>query len=462
MVGQQKVYETVISGGRVVDPASGLDGVRNIGIADGTVQVIAQIPLRGNTTLEASDLVVSAGFIDLHSHGHDRENYEAQALDGVTTTLELEVGTGDIDDWYAQRDGKTLVNYGASIGHIPARIDVMRDRGDFIPLGDAAYRAASESEITEIKRQIERGLKRGAPAVGLGLQYTPAASHWEALEVFRVAARYGASCHVHMRGMGHQEPLNSIEGLEELIAAASITGAAVHVVHISSSGMRSTPQLLQMIGEAQSRGIDVTTECYPYTAGMTLIESSILDEGWQTKLGVGYGELEWAGNGERLTAESFERYREVGGMVILHMIPEDVMQLSVASPLTAFATDGLLKDGKGHPRTAGSYSRVLGRHVRDAGTLTLLEALRKMTLLPAQRLEARVPMMKKKGRIGVGADADLVAFDPRRVIDRSTYQHPARPSDGIKHVLVNGVPVVRDGQLQEGVAPGNGVRAPAA
>ncbi len=454
-------YDVVIEKGRVMDPESGLDAVRSVGIADGIVRTISEGSLQGQEAIDAAGLVVAPGFIDLHSHGQDRENYEIQAMDGVTTALELELGTGDVDAWYALREGNALVNFGASAGHIPVRMDVMSDPGDFLPVGDAASRASSDSEVEEVKRRIEAGLNRGALAVGFGLQYTPATSRWEVLEVFRIAARAGATCHVHMRGMGHREPMNSIEGLAELIAAAAITGASLHVVHINSSGLRAVPQLLQMMEEARANGVDVTSECYPYSAGMTGIESALLDEGWQEKLGIDYGDMEWAATGERLTARTFAEYRETGGMVILHAIPEPMVEAAVNSPDTMIATDGFLRSGKGHPRTAGTYSRVLGRFVREAGSLTLMDALRKMALMPAQRMESRTPAMGNKGRIRIGADADLVVFDPKRVADRSTYQEPAIPPVGIEHVLVNGVPVVSGGRLQSGIAPGRPVRSPA-
>jgi dihydroorotase len=367
----------------------------------------------------------------------------------------------DVDEWYTERDGKAAINYGASSGHMPARQRVMHDmKQDITPVGDAAHRPATEQELQEIIGVIEQGLEQGALAVGLGVQYTPGASRWEILEVFRLAANHGATCHVHMRGMGHREPESSVDGLGELIAASAITGASVHVVHISSNGLRATPLLLQTIGEARSRGMDVTTECYPYDAALTALESAIFDEGWREKLGIDYQDLEWTPTGERLTASTFAEYREIGGMVVLHMIPEDSVVAAVASPLTMIASDGWLKDGKGHPRTAGSYSRVLGRFVREDGVLTLMDALRKMSLMPAQRLEGRTPAMRNKGRVQVGADADLAIFDPERVIDRATYDAPTKPPEGIVHVLVHGEPVVRDGRLHEGATPGRPVRAP--
>ncbi len=452
-------YDVVIANGKVMDPESQLEAVRNIGIAGGVIQAIGVETLRGRTTIDAKGLIVAPGFIDLHVHDMNDEHHRSQIMDGVTTALELEIGTADIDQWYVEREGKMRLNYGVSIGHVPVRMKVMHDAGTFVPSGDAAHRAASEKEIDEIKQRIAIGLQRGAVAVGFGINYTAAASHWEILEMFRVAAKFGASCHVHLRYGGIKEPMNGIHALEEAIAAAALTGAPLHVVHVSSVGLRDTPKLLQMIGEAQSRGMDVTTECYPYTAGMTSIESAIFDDGWQERMGIDFKDLQWAATGERLTAEGFARYRKIGGMVAVFSIPEEVAQLAVAHPLTMIASDGLLQNGKGHPRASGTYARVLGRFVREAKSMTLMEALRKMTLMPAQRLEKRVAMMKNKGRIRIGADADLTIFDSERVIDRASFEEPAKYSEGIKYVLVNGSFVVKDGQLQSNVWPGRAIRA---
>jgi len=453
-------YDVVVLNGRVMDPESNLDAVRNLGIRGGKIQTITTRSLQGRTVIDAKGLVVAPGFIDLHVHDMNEEHHRAQAMDGVTTALELEIGTADIDQWYAEREGKTLINYGASIGHVPVRMAVMKDPGTFVPSGDAARRPATEAEITEIERLIELGLKRGALAVGFGINYTSAASHREIIDMFRVAAKHKASCHVHMRYAGMKEPTNCVAAFEEVLAAAAMTGAPLHVVHITSMAFDDTPRVLEMIREARSRGIDVTTECYPYTAGMTRLDSAIFDGDWQGQLGIDYKDLQWVATGERLTAETFVRYRKEGGMVALHSMKPEVVRSAIADPLTMIASDGILKDGKGHPRAAGTYSRILGYYVRETKTLSLMDALRKMTLMPAQRLERRVPMMKNKGRLRPGADADLTIFDAERVIDKATYTEPGKYSEGIKFVLVNGVAVVQDEQLQAGVKPGQAVRAP--
>jgi len=456
----QMSFDLVILNGRVIDPESRTDAIRNLGISNGTIKAITTNNLVGATVIDAHGLVVSPGFIDLHQHGQDEENYRFKAMDGVTTALELEVGTGDVDGWYAQREQKSLINYGVSAGHLAARMAAMHEPLKFLPTGDAARRAATDAEIKEMKQRLEQGLQRGAVAVGFGIQYIPNASRWEILEMFRVASRYGASCHVHLRHAGVKEPASSIQALEEVISAAAITGAPLHVVHIHSTGGPATPKLLQMVVEAQEHKLDVTTECYPYIAGMTDIKSAIFDEGWQEVFGIDYKDLQWAATGERLTKDTFDKYRKTGGMVAVFSMTEEIVAAAIKSPVTMIASDGILENGKGHPRTAGTYSRVLGNYVREQHALTLMDALTKMTLMPAQRLERRVPSMKNKGRIRLGADADLTIFDPQSIIDRSTFREPAKYSEGVKFVLVNGVLIVKDGRLQSGIHPGRPIRAP--
>ncbi len=453
-----KEYDLVILNGRVIDPESNLDAIRNIGIKEGSIQLITENQIKGKTTINAQGLVVAPGFIDMHQHGQDKENYTYKVMDGVTTALELEMGTADVDRWYSEREGKAFINYGVSIGHVPLRMKIMHDPGGFAPVADAVYRAASDSEIVMLKEGIEHGLNRGALGVGFGLMYTPAATRWEILEMFRIAGKTKAPCYVHMRYAGLKEPNSCIAALEEVISASAITGAPLHVVHITSLGFSYTPRMLQMIKEARSRDIDITVECYPYTATQTTIESAVYDEGWQESFGITYSDLQWAATGERLTAESFAKYRKTGGMVIAHSIPEDVVKSTIADSIVLIASDGMLEGGKGHPRGTGTFARVLGKYVREEKLLTLSEGLRKITLMPAQRLEKIAPVMKNKGRICEGADADITIFDPENIIDQATYDEPAKYSRGISYVLVNGTVVVNNGQLQDGVFAGKAVR----
>ena len=444
-----ETYDIVIQGGRVMDPASGLDGLRSIAIRDGRIAAISENTLTGTRVIEATGLVVAPGFIDLHAHGQSEEAFALMVQDGVTTAFELEVGTGDVAAWYSAREGGQLLNYGVSIGHIPVRMAVMGDEGDFLPSGPGGNAPATSEHIAEMQRRIDEGMAQGAVAVGFGLAYTPAATTAEYEAMLRVAATRGATSHIHVRsGPG---------GAREAIAGAAQTGAALHIVHANSSGGAGIADFLAAIEQARAGGQDVTTEAYPYEAGMTRIESALFDD-WQSWEEDRFGIHQWAATGERLTRESFARYREQGGAVIIHSRTEEMTRTAMASPLTMIASDGFLSNGQGHPRTSGTYAKVLGKYVREEGVITLMDALRRMTIAPARRLEAYVPALARKGRLEIGADADLTVFDAATVIDQATYVEPTRPSKGISFVLVNGVLVVDEGMLVESVRPGRAVR----
>jgi N-acyl-D-aspartate/D-glutamate deacylase len=443
-------YDVVIEGGRVMDPESGLDAVMNVGIREGRIEAVTDEALRGTRTIDANGLVVTAGFIDLHQHAQNEQAYALTVADGVTSTFELEVGTDDVAAWYAERESGQIVNYGVSIGHVPVRMTVMDDPGDFLPSGAGGYGIASDAQVGEMARRIEEGLAQGAVAVGFGTAYTPAATMAEVETMFRVAAEHGASAHVHMRG--------GLRGLAETIETAVKANVPLHIVHANSSGGASIVEFLQIIERAQSDGKDVTTEAYPYGAGMTEISSALFDA-WETWTDDRFDTHQWVETGERLTRETFGRYRNEGGTVITHSRTEEMTLAAISSPLTMIASDGFMQNGRGHPRTSGSYAKVLGRYVREQGVIGLMDALRRMSLEPARRLETRVPSMLHKGRMRVGADADITIFDPETVIDRSTYLDGTITSEGIEYVLVNGVPVVNRGELVEGMRPGLPVRA---
>ncbi len=443
-------YDVVISNGRVMDPASGLDEVQNVGIKDGRIAIVTSEPITGRRTIDASGLVVAPGFIDLHQHGQNEESYRLKALDGVTTGLELEVGTGDIDGWYAEREGGQIINYGVSIGHIPVRMIVMEDEGAFLPSGPGGSAAATPADVAEMERRIEEGLAQGAVGVGFGLAYTPATTTEEFESMLRVAASQDATSFIHVRG--------GLRGLREVVTSASNTNASLHVVHANSSGDAQIVEFLAFIDRARSSGQDVTTEAYPYGAGNTRIESALFDD-WESYTDERFQIYQWVATGERLTRATFGKYRAQGGSVIIHSRTEEMTRIAITSPLTMIASDGsVVRNGQGHPRSAGTYARVLGKYVREEGVVDLMDALRRMTIAPARRLEARVPNMARKGRVQEGADADITVFDPATVIDRSTYTNGTIPSEGFAYVLVGGVLVVDEGALAQGVGPGRAVR----
>src|SRR6266704_970853 len=444
-------YDLVLAGGRVLDPESQLDAVRNVAIQDGRIAAVATEPLAARETLDVRGLVIAPGFIDLHVHGQDSESYRYYAHDGVTTALELEIGTYPVTPWYAAREGRSLINYGVSVGHVGARRALLT-HDESLPGVGAITRDTSRSwthgalpdaDLPRLDSMVERGVAEGALGIGFGIAYTPGASREEILRVFRVAARHGVPCFVHLREGGRDPATGgSVAGLQEVIADAAATGASLHVVHVTSMGQRDTPLLLQLIRGARERGLDVTTEAYPYTAGSTALQSAVFDPGWQQRMSLTYHDILYPPTGERLTRASFARLRRQGATVVIFQIPDSTVRQTLADSLVMVASDGISPHG--HPRLAGTHARVLGRYVRDSGALSLQDAVRKMTLLPAQRLERVVPAMRAKGRVQVGADADLTVFDAARVVDRATYERPAQFSEGIVHVLVRGVFVVRN------------------
>ena len=305
-------FDLVLAGGRVLDPETGLDATRNVGIREGRIAAVTVEPLEARDTLDVHGLVVAPGFIDLHAHGQDSESYRYYAHDGVTTALELEIGTYPVAPWYAAREGRSLINYGVSVGHVGARRAVIthdESLAGAAAIGDKSrswtHGALQDAELPRLDSLVERGLAQGALGVGFGIAYTPGASREEILELFRVAARHGVPCFVHLREGGRDPATGgSVAALQEVIADAAATGASLHVVHVTSMGQRDTPLLLQLIHGAREHALDVTTEAYPYTAASTELQSAVFDPGWQQRMSIGYHDILYPPTGERLTAAS--------------------------------------------------------------------------------------------------------------------------------------------------------------
>lgn len=311
-------YDLVVANGRVVDPETGLDAVRHVAIRNGSIAAISEQPLQGRDAIDASGLVVAPGFIDLHAHGQDERSALLQAQDGVTTALDLESGVYPVETWYRSREGKAPIHFGASASHRAARIYVKHG----IEVGhsptDHAHpellttlrawqrERASPEEVTRITDAVGRALNDGALGIGLQPAYNPGARHDEVYRVFEVAARRGATVFVHTRSSGDIEPRSSLEAFQEVLANAAASGASLHIVHITSSGLRQTPLILSMIEGARRHGVDVSVEAYPYTASSTRLASALFDGQWQEERGISYADLQWAATGERLTKETFD------------------------------------------------------------------------------------------------------------------------------------------------------------
>ncbi|HEX9871124.1 MAG TPA: amidohydrolase family protein, partial [Candidatus Tectomicrobia bacterium] len=325
------------------------------------------------------------------------------------------------------------------------------------------YAAASPEQLEMMLDLARDAIALGAVGIGFGVAYVPGASREEVLRLFQVAAEAGVPCHLHIRHFGPVPPDNSsLDAVQEVIAAAAATGASAQVVHIGSmvAAARDMRTALWMIEGARARGVDVMADVYPYTAASTGLSTTTFDPGWQERFGgISYGDLELVSSGERLTAETFERYRAQGNVgAIIHYIPEETIGAALAHPLVMVASDGVIENGRGHPRGAGTFARVLGRYVREQNVIPLAEAIRKMSLMPAQRLERSVPQMARKGRLSPGSDADVVVFDAGAVGDRATFADPAQRSAGMRYVVVSGRLVVDDGRLIEGERRGRPLR----
>lgn len=436
-------YDLVVAGGRVMDPESGLDAVRDLGVRGNAIATMSASPLTGRDTLDARGLVVAPGFVDLHQHSFDSVSLALKAHDGVTSAFEMEGGVRDVTSWYANLEGRSPINFGATVGHGSHR-------------AAAADQPLDDSSLTQLTGALRRELAAGALGIGMILEETPGATPWEVLEVFRTAAAFkGARMHVHVRGT--KEPQYWSE-TEEVLAAALVSGAPLQIVHINSSYGEDAGKLLALVRASRARGLEVTVEAYPYTAGMTYIESPAFDD-WGSWTPSRFARFEWPASGERLTRESFARHRREKGLVIIHTNDGATVRAILSDSLVMVASDGLADASGAHPRGAGTFAKVVGRYVREDSLLTLMGALRKATLLPVQALEGRAPAMRRKGRIQPKMDADLVVFDPAALADRATYREPRLPSVGIRHVVVNGTPVIRSGQPVTGARPGAAIRA---
>jgi hypothetical protein len=463
------VYDIVLVGGRVIDPETRLDTVKNVGILNKRIAQITSEPLKGKEMIDLTGLVVAPGFIDLHIHGRSNVEQEYQLHDGVTTALELEWGIEYLKEWYESRKSKALINYGASVCWPFERYKAM---SKYKSNAEALYQVMLKGQSTIESRNvtimpsflenlapdemgktllnIKTSLEEGGIGIGVPIGYLPKTNPAEMFSDFKLAGEINALVYTHTR-----EP--NILTIQEVIADAVLTGAPLHIVHINSMSLGNIDFAINMVNDAKKKGFDISAELYPYTAGSTLLQSAMFNDGWQERMNISYGDLQWVATGERLTKETYEKYKKEGGVVILHVMKPEWIKTGIAAPGIMIASDGMPYAKLAHPRTAGTFSRVLGKYVREDKVIDLNTAIEKMTLLPAKRLENIAPMMRFKGRIQVGADADITIFNPNTIIDKATFEKGLEFSAGIEYVMVNGTFILKNGKTVANAFPGQPV-----
>jgi dihydroorotase len=234
-------------------------------------------------------------------------------------------------------------------------------------------------------------------------------------------------------------------------------------MHITSTGGTfQMPQALDTVQQARDNQLDVTMCMYPYNFWATYIQSPRFDDGWQQRFHIDYNDLVVPGTGERLTEARFNQLRSgsTNTLVAAYAIPEADVVTGLQSPMTMIGSDAILTQGdNNHPRGAGCFTRALGHYVRDQNTLSLVDALAKMTIMPAKRLEAKAPALQKKGRLQRGADADITIFDPATVADRATVESPAQLATGVDYVLVLGTVVLSPSGIDKTKLPGQPIKS---
>jgi N-acyl-D-aspartate/D-glutamate deacylase len=449
------VFDVVIRGGRVMDPQSGYDDIANVGIRGGRIVSITKDAIEGQKEIDATGLVVAPGFIDiLSSTRADRATHEQKIADGVTTTMGMHGGALDAAEYSKRMAGVgPLLNFGAAVGDRTIRAAAgVKD----------PYKAATPAQIGTMRELADRAIASGAAGIGFGINYAPGESYEEVHALFETAAKHHVSCHLHARHKGNVFPETMSLAVMEVISMAASTGARAQLAHLTSSTVGSAPLSIRLIEGAARHGVDVGFDFHVWTRNETTLQSALYDEGWQERFGgISYEQIYVASTQERLTKARFDELRQQKKPVIVQteFIREDEIEMAIRSPLGIISSDGGgLTDDNNHPRSVGTFARFLRIYVREKKLLPLMEGLRRITLMPAQRLELSVPQFAKKGRVHEGSDADLTIFDPAAIRERATYESPALRSEGVAFVVVNGVVVLDRGRIVEGVAPGRWLR----
>ena len=489
-------YDLVILNGRVIDPETGFDQLSNVGVENGKIAVITTESIDGDEAIDAEGLIVAPGFIDLHAHGQNIGDYRMQAMQGVTTMLELESGVLPVSDWYdAQAKKKLPINYGTASAWTYARIATFTATEpeatvayfqDVQGRADWKMEIATPEQMEAILALVEQGLDEGALGIGINAGYAPGYGTKEYYALAKIAAERDVATFTHVRYASNAEPASSFQAVQELIANAAITGAHMHLCHINSTSLKDIEATLDLVENARQRGINITVGAYPWGAASTVVGAAMFSgEGWRERMGSTAENFQLGT--ERMTEDQLTDYQQnkPGTFIVWHFLdesnPQDLALLdaSVLHPDILIESDEMfwmtmdeqghienyagdawpLPDGVfSHPRSNGTFAKILASYVRERKLMSMRDALRKMSLMPAQTLEEFVPQMKTKGRLQTGMDADIVVFDPETIAPVGTYDDPNHPAVGVQSVIVNGVTVVGGGELLVDAAPGQPIR----
>ena len=490
----------VIRGGRVVDPASGNDAPADVAVLDSRIAAVGTGLGGPERVIDATGLVVTPGFIDLHAHGQSIPADRMQAFDGVTTTLDLEAGVLPVASWDRRQAAQgRVLNYGASTNWAFARIGAMTGSNEEASLetfGRAmrdrrwVENVASEAEVTGVLDRLAQGLNEGGIGIGILNAYAPGAGVQELTAVCQLAAAHAVPTFTHVAYMSRIDPESAAEAYIRLIGYAGATGAHMHICHFNSSSKTDVERCVTLVEKAQAQGLPITLEAYPYGTGSTVLAAAFFsDPEFEARNGTGYDSVQRVTDGRRFhdRAELLAaQAEEPSTLVLWHILDtetnahhRDLLDLSVLYPGGAIASDAMpwtLPDGTvytgdawplpedttSHPRSAGCFTRFIRHWVRERQTVSLLEGVRKCALIPAEILAASTPAMRAKGRLQPGADADVVVFDFESLTDRSEFTAMNRPSEGVRHLLVSGRPVIIDGVMDVAARPGLPVRRPVA
>jgi len=481
----------VIRGGHVLDPASGLDGVRNIGITGGQIAAISEEPLAGRQSIDASGQTVGPGFIDFHAHGGTLLSGRLQAYDGVTTAIEGEVGQLPVARAYelAEAEGRAT-NFGWTASWGLARMQVLggvEADGTMNTFKQGTRNArwtrrATPDEQSAVFALVQESLDQGALGIGLISGYAPEVPHAEIQALSHLAAREGVPIMTHPRFWGGADPGGDVAATQEIIANAITTGAHWYICHLS---LASVAQTQPMIAAAQKKGARIDVEVLVAETGSTFLGAEFLAPEELPHFSRGFVPADILYYGKPIeNDEELRRLRAEDPTAMIFLLHRDseknlehraVQRQSFDFPGVILGSDGMPwqdRDGNyipgdswplpsgawGHPRGQATYARFLQLWVRDWQEFSLMDAFRMGSYNPARALEDEVPAMKRKGRIGIGADADLVIFDLEKINVRATLEDPLPHTEGMEYVIVHGVPVIREGVLDPSAKPGRAVR----